>query len=500
MKNDQNTPSEAPDAHEFREVRLKKVAELREKGVNPYPYTFAVTAKAADLEGQYKDLADGDVTEDKVAVAGRIMSIRNSGMFIDLQDTSGRIQVFSHKQDLNEAQLEVVKLLDKGDIIGVNGYIRRTPRGELTINATEVTILTKALATLPDNYHGLKDIEQRYRQRWVDLTINKESQEALLQRCKIVQLLRDYFVKAGWLEVETPMLHPIPGGTTAKPFVTHHEALDQEMFMRIAPELYLKKLIAGGLADKIFEVNRCFRNEGISIKHNPEFTTVEAYWAYMNYEAAIQFVEDIIISICQELHGTTKITYGDKDIDFAGPWPRKSMADLVKEKTGVDFMAMSSDQEAIKAAKDLGVKPPKAANWGKVLEEVFSELVEDTLIQPVHVIHHPKQISPLAKACPDDPRVAERFESYVNGWEITNGFSELSDPVEQAQCFQDQVAERDAGDEEAMYYDQSFIDALEHGLPPTAGFAIGMDRLSMLLTNSPSIRDVILFPTLRRKD
>lgn len=494
-------PSDTPpSAHEYRAIRLEKVAELREKGVNPYPYSFEVTHQALELKETYKNLKEGEATQDVVSLAGRIMSIRNSGMFIDLMDTTGRIQVFCHKQDLSPQQLEIIALLDKGDMIGARGIIRRTPRGELTINAQDVVVLCKALQTLPDTYHGLKDIEQRYRERWVDVIINDRSRETLRLRSRIVTLIREYLTTRGWLEVETPMLHPIPGGTTAKPFTTTHNALEQEMFLRIAPELYLKKLIVSGIADKVFEMNRNFRNEGISIKHNPEFTMLEGYQAYGDYEDMMTLSQEMIASVVKTLYGKTALEFGEKIIDFKAPFARKTMCGSIAEVTGIDFMTIDCAEDAVKAAEKLGITGLKGASWGKVVEFVFAEKVEETLIQPTHITDYPKDISPLAKTHRHNPRLAERFETFCNGWEICNAFSELSDPVEQADRFRDQVKQREKGDEEAMLFDQSYIDALEVGLPPTGGFGIGIDRLVMLLTNSPSIRDVILFPTLRRKD
>lgn len=503
--------SPAPAAHEFREIRLSKAESLRELGVDPYPHEFRPSHQAGALQETHKDLPDGKATEESVQVAGRIMSLRNNGMFIDLKDThpqknnldGGNIQIFCHKQDLSETQLEVVGLLDIGDMIGATGYVRRTPRGELTINATDVQVLAKAIQPLPEKFHGLHDVETRYRHRYLDLIMNDDARQVLIQRSQIVQAIRDYFIGLGFLEVETPMLHPIPGGAIAKPFKTHHNALEQDMYLRIAPELYLKMLIAGGLSDKVFEINRCFRNEGISIKHNPEFTTIEAYQAYADYGDMMALTENTVAHVAQSVLGTTKFTFGDGDdqreLDVTPPWPRKRMVDLVSEATGVDFMTIESDKDAVAAAKKIGVELPAKTVWGKVVEEVFEAKVEDTLIQPTHVTDHPRDISPLAKVHRSEPRLAERFESFVNGWEIANAFSELTDPVDQRRMFEQQAAARDGGDEEAMYVDENYLKALEHGLPPTGGWGLGIDRLAMLITNSPSIRDVILFPTLRRE-
>jgi len=483
----------------LRAIRLEKVAELRKLGVEPYPYSFAVTDGAATLAERYRLLPTGTETEDTAAVAGRIRAYRNNGMFIDLHDATGKIQVFCHKDFLPSSLLAIVKLLDLGDLIGVEGLVRRTPRGELTINARSVTVLAKALLPLPEKYHGLADIETRYRQRYVDLIVNEESRETLRRRSRIIAVFRRLLDERGFLEVETPMLHTIPGGASAKPFVTHHNALDMDLYLRIAPELHLKRLLVGGLSDKLFEINRCFRNEGISPRHNPEFTTLELYQAYVDYAAMMAITEDLIAGVAREVAGGTRLTYGDREIELRPPWPRKTMAELVHERTDVDFMNVTDDAEARRRARELGAEVHESSGWGRALEAVFGLRVEATLIAPTHVTGFPREISPLAKGDRHDPRLTERFETYINGWEVANAFSEINDPVDQRQRFEAQMRERERGDEEAQRLDADFITALEHGMPPAGGLGIGIDRLAMILTDSPSIRDVIAFPTMRPK-
>ncbi|MEK6733545.1 MAG: lysine--tRNA ligase [Pseudomonadota bacterium] len=488
------------ETSDYRKIRLNKLEMVRELGINPYPSDFRKNAKSNELAKKYVNLEAGEKTEDTYTVAGRIMSIRNDGMFIDLHDDGGKIQVFSHKNNLNEVQQSLLKTFDLGDIIGVKGKIRSTPRGELTIDSVELYLLSKSLLTLPEKYHGLHDVETRYRQRYVDLIVNEKSREVLRKRSEIISALRNFLIDQGYLEVETPMLHPIPGGAIAKPFVTHHNTLDMELYLRIAPELYLKKLLVGGLSEKLFEINRCFRNEGISTRHNPEFTSVEIYCAFVSFEEMIKLTEDTINYIIKKINQDSIITYGDKEINFTSPWKRASMSDLVLEATGVDFMKIHSDEEAHEVTNKLGVKVEANFGWGKVLEAVFAEKVEHTLIDPIHITHLPTEISPLAKVCEHDTRITERFETYINGWEIANGFSELNDPIDQYQRFEHQDKVRESGDEEAHRIDHDFITALEYAMPPAGGLGIGIDRLVMILTDSISIREVIAFPTLRLKD
>jgi len=498
MTQEQN--HEASSAGEqIRQIRIQKLADLADNGVNPYPYVFNKTADAAELQEKYKDIEAGVETEDEYSVAGRVMAVRNSGMFIDLMDSSGKIQIFSHKQNLSEDQLKILKLIDIGDIVGFVGTIRRTPRGELSIKATSLTMLSKSLLPLPEKFHGLTDVETRYRQRYVDMIVNEDVRKTFRTRSLIIQKIREFLTKRGFLEVETPMLHPQAGGANARPFVTHHNTLDMDMFLRIAPELYLKRLMVGGVSEKIFEINRSFRNEGIDVRHNPEFTMMELYQAYVDYNEMMTLTETLVSTVAQEVLGTMKIKYGDNEIDLTPPWDRKTMIGAIKEKTGIDFATCFTVEDAKAKAKSLGIDPEDCDNWGKVIDLIFEEKVEPTLIQPVHIIDYPRDISPLAKVHRDNDRLTERFETRVNGWEIANAFSELTDPIDQRMRFEAQMQAKANGDDEAMPIDEDYICALEHGAPPMGGLGLGIDRLVMLLTNSPSIRDVIAFPTLKKR-
>jgi lysyl-tRNA synthetase, class II len=480
----------------LRAVRLAKLDGLRALGIDPYPYAFGRSREAVELERLYGDLPAGEETNDEVCIAGRIRAIRNSGMFIDLHDASGKIQIFNHQNLLSDRNREVLRLLDIGDLIGVKGVVRRTRRGELTVNAETLSVLAKTLRPLPEKFHGLADVELRYRQRYLDLIMNPESRETLRRRSRIIAALRGHLLANGYLEVETPMLHTIPGGASAKPFVTHHNALDIDLYLRVAPELHLKRLVVGGLADKVFEINRCFRNEGLSPRHNPEFTSLEVYEAYVDYTAMMRLTEVLIAGAAETVLGSLRIGYGGTEIDLSPPWPRRGMAELVHEATGVDFLALSAEA-ARAAASALGLALTGGENWGQALEAVFAARVEHSLIAPIHVTGFPRDISPLAKADRTDPRLAERFETYIYGWEIANAFSELTDPQDQRAQFAAQMQARAAGDDEAQPLDEDYVTALEYGLPPCGGLGVGIDRLVMLLTDSPSIRDVIAFPTLR---
>lgn len=481
-----------------RESKINKMHALQEMGVDNYPYSYQITAHAADLQTKHKDLPDGESTSDTVQIAGRIMAYRNNGMFIDLKDHTGRIQIFSHKDNLNEDALKTIALFDIGDIIGVEGIVRRTPRGELTINANVVTLLSKSIQPYPEKYHGLADQELRYRRRYLDLIMTNDSKETLIKRSQIISTMRQVLSGKGFLEVETPLLQTLASGASAKPFVTHHNTLDMSLFLRIAPELYLKRLIVGQISDKVFEIGRNFRNEGISPRHNPEFTMMELYQAYADYSDIMELTEDVICEcVAAAGHPNDLVEFDGNTIDFSRPWKKASMTDLVAEKTGINFLEITDTQEAYEAAKSAGIEVATDMNWGQIVEAAFEEKVEKTLINPTHVTDMPKDISPLAKAHRENPLLTERFETFVNGWEVANAFSELNDPFDQAERFEEQVKLREAGDEEAQAFDQDFIDALEHGMPPTGGLGIGVDRLVMLLTNSTSIRDVIAFPTLR---
>lgn len=490
------TPQAATDSNALIDAKIENLKQLQLRGVNPWPYRFDVTAYAADLQKKYASLINGQETQDVVSVAGRIMSHRNSGMFIDLRDSTGKIQIFSHKDHVPADLLEQMAYYDIGDIIGVTGLVRRTPRGELTVNTQKVEMLGKSVRPLPEKYHGIHDTEIKYRQRYLDLIMNEQSRETFRKRSAIITFIRQLLSAENFMEVETPMLHTIPGGASAKPFVTHHNALDMKLYLRIAPELHLKRLIVGGF-DRVFEINRCFRNEGISVKHNPEFTSVEIYQAFADYGDMMALTERIIEGACKAVNGDTKVKFGENEIDFKAPWPRKTMVELVKEKTGFDFTTLPDAGEAMKKADSFGVHIKPGSNWGEVVEAVFAEKVEAELIQPIHIVDLPKDISPLAKVHRAHSHLTERFESYVNGWEVANAFSELSDPFDQLSRFKAQMQAREMGNEEAQMLDEDYVECLEYGMPPTGGLGIGIDRMVMLLTNSQSIRDVIAFPTLR---
>ncbi len=482
-----------------RDSRLAKLKTLQEHGYNPYPYRFRPDSYAADLQEKYKDLAAGAETEDEVVVAGRAMAVRNSGMFIDLKDSTGKIQIFCHKNNLDEENLARLKCLDVGDIIGIKGFIRRTPRGELSIAAKSFDIIAKSLQPLPEKFHGLTDTEARYRQRYVDFIMNDDSRKIFETRCKITSAVRHYFEQHGFLEVETPMLHPIMGGANAKPFITHHNKLDMDLYLRIAPELYLKKLVVGGF-DRVFEIGRNFRNEGIDKTHNPEFTGLEAYQAYADYNDMAELIPDLMAFVAKEVLGTTVINFRGNEIDLSKPFAKKSMIDLVKEYTGADFMQANTLEEAQDLAKSVGVDASDCISWGKVISEVFDAKVEANLIQPILVMDMPRDISPLAKTHRSNPRLVEHFDAYVCGMEMGCAYSELSNPLEQRERFEAQCADREKGDDEAQMLDEDFINALENGFPPCGGMGMGIDRLAILLTNAETIRDVIAFPTLRNKD
>ena len=484
---------------QIRQTRIQKLTDLADRGINPYPYKFVKTASASELQEKYKDLPAGEETSDICSVAGRVLAIRNTGMFIDLLDDTGKIQIFSHKENLSEEQLKLLKLIDIGDIVGFTGTIRRTPRGELSIKSTDLKLLSKALLPLPEKHHGLTDVEIRYRQRYVDLIVNENVRETFKKRSLIIQKIREYLAKENFLEVETPILQTMASGANARPFKTFHNALEMDLTLRIALELYLKRLIVGGVSERVFEIGKCFRNEGIDTRHNPEFTMLELYQAYADYNDMMTLTENMVAWVAQEVLGTMKIQYGENEIDLTPPWDRKTMLGSIKDATGVDFMEIFSAQQAIETARKLQVTVEDGMNWGQVVDAVFEEKVEPSLIQPCHIIDYPREISPLAKIHRNNDRLTERFETRVNGWEIANAFSELTDPIDQRMRFEAQAKAKAEGDEEAMDIDEDFINALEYGMPPTGGMGMGIDRLVMLLTNSPSIRDVIAFPTMKNK-
>lgn len=478
--------------------RARKLEALADS-FNLYPARCRRSHTSLNLAQKYDNIEAGTATQDKASIAGRIMAIRNSGLFIDIRDESGKFQIFCDAKALSTQAALVHANLDLGDWISASGTVRRTRRGELTLDAQELTLLAKCFHPLPDKFHGIKDPEARYRQRYVDLIANDKARETFRHRARIISFIRRFLEDADFLEVETPMLHPIAGGAIAKPFETHHNALDRSLFLRIAPELYLKRLVIGGF-EKVFELNRCFRNEGLSPRHNPEFTSIEVYEAFADFETMMTLTENLVSGAAKMLFGTPKVTYNNTEIDFTTPWPRKTMAALVKEYTNVDFMALKSIQDVQKAAKEHKLEIPDHHGWGRILEAFFETFVEKKLIQPIHVTHFPTEISPLAKQCEDNPLLTERFESYVNGWEIANGFSELNDPKEQAARFEEQASAAASGEDETHEVDHDYVKALEYGLPPTGGLGIGIDRLVMLLTDNSSIREVIAFPTLKDKN
>jgi len=489
----------ANETNIHRESRLNKLKALQEMNYNPYPYKFVPTTYAAELHEKYKDLEAGVDTEDRVTIAGRAMAVRNSGMFVDIKDKSGKIQAFCYKKILPENDMAILKCVDVGDMVGVTGFVRRTPRGELTIAAEKFDIIAKSLQTLPEKFHGLTDVDARYRQRYVDYIMNDDSKEIFRKRCQITSAIRRFFEQNEFLEVETPMLHPIMGGANAKPFVTHHNALDMDLFLRIAPELYLKKLVVGGF-DRVFEIGRNFRNEGIDKNHNPEFTGLEAYQAYADYNDMADLIEKLLRFIATEVLGTSKIMIGEREIDLSKPFKRVSIIDLIKEKTGIDLLQAETLTAAQEMAKSIGVDASACSCWGKVVQEVFDERVESSLIEPTFVMDMPRDVSPLAKTHRINPRLVEHFDAYLGTIEIGCAYSELSNPLEQRERFEAEVAARENGDEEAQMLDEDFINALENGFPPSGGMGMGIDRVTMLLTGAETIRDVIAFPTLKKKD
>ncbi|WP_405098293.1 lysine--tRNA ligase [Oceanobacillus sp. FSL H7-0719] len=484
------------------QVRRDKLQDLYAKGLDPFGGKFERTHLANEIVEKYAESTKEELEEEnmQVTIAGRIMTKRVKGKagFTHIQDMSGQIQIYVRKDAIGDDEYEIFKSLDLGDIIGVTGTVFRTNMGELSVKASEAQLMTKSLRPLPEKYHGLKDVEQRYRQRYLDLITNLDSRETFIKRSKIIQTMREYLNKQGFLEVETPTMHSIPGGAAARPFITHHNALDIELYMRIAIELHLKRLVVGGM-EKVYEIGRVFRNEGVSTRHNPEFTMIELYEAYADYKDIMALTENLIAYIAEEVLGTTSITYGDYEIDLKPEWKRLHMADAVKEATGVDFWQQLNDEEARALAKEHGVEITDSMTFGHVLNEFFEQKVEDTLIQPTFIYGHPVEVSPLAKTNKEDGRFTDRFELFIVGREHANAFSELNDPIEQRKRFESQVAERDAGNDEAHLMDEDFLEALDYGLPPTGGLGIGIDRLVMLLTNAPSIRDVLLFPQMRNK-
>lgn len=498
--NNQTAADQSKDENKLVAERRQKLAALREAG-NPFPNDFRRDSLAADLHAAHsekdREVLEGEAVE--VRVAGRVMAKRVMGKasFITIQDQSGRIQLYLQRDALGTDLYQAFKGWDVGDIVGASGTLFITQKGELTVKAGELRLLTKSLQPLPEKWHGLTDMEQRYRQRYVDLIVNQEVRDAFRMRSQIIRYIRTTFDSKGFLEVETPMMQAIPGGASARPFTTHHNALDMQLYLRIAPELYLKRLVVGGM-ESVYEINRNFRNEGLSTRHNPEFTMLEFYQAYADYNDLMDLTEELMRGIAVEVLGTSKVPYQGMEFDFGVPFKRISMEGSLAEKKPEYDAAKLRDRDYLAGlceAEGIAIKP--SFGWGKLLTELFEKFVEEELIQPTFIIDYPAEISPLARRNDNDSEITDRFEFFVGGRELANGFSELNDAEDQAERFKAQVASKDAGDDEAMFYDADYIRALEYGLPPTAGEGIGIDRLVMLFTDSASIRDVLLFPLMR---
>lgn len=488
------------EVNELIRERIKKLKTLRDVGIDPYGAPFDVKDRVADILNKYGNTIREELEtgSENYTIAGRIVAFRDFGKaaFAHVQDSSGKIQVYFRK-DVIGGGYDILKNFDIGDIVGLKGKLFRTKTNELTIEVKEFVLLCKSLRPLPEKWHGLRDIEIRYRQRYVDLIVNPHIKELFLKRSRVIKAIRDFFNERGFVEVETPMMHQIPGGATARPFKTHHKALGIDLYLRIAPEIYLKKLLVGGY-EKIYEINKNFRNEGTSTKHNPEFTMLEFYIAYVDYRYLMEFTEELITYLCKEIVGDLRVPYGESEgiIDFTLPWPRLSMLDAL-EQQGVDPVIFKDIEKAREFAIKNNIDIDKRVTRGKILDEIFKKKVEPKLIQPVFIVDYPVELSPLAKRKKEEPEFVERFELFIGGREIANAFSELNDPADQRQRFLEQVEARNMGDEEANLMDDDFIRALEYGMPPAAGEGIGVDRLLMILTNSPSIRDIILFPQLK---
>ena len=496
-KDQQNVIDNQEDLTEVLRVRREKLAKLQEMGRDPFVQSrYDRTNYSMDIKNNFEEM-EGKV----VKIAGRIMSKRLQGKagFIDIQDQEGRIQCYVRKDRIGEEEYDLFKTYDIGDIIGLEGEVFKTKKEEISVKANAVVLLSKSLQVLPEKYHGLKDVDLRYRQRYVDLIVNPEVKQAFLTRTKALKALRSYLDDRGFLEVETPILNTIAGGANARPFITHHNTLDIPMYLRIANELYLKRLIVGGF-DKVYEMGRMFRNEGMDVNHNPEYTAMELYQAYADYEDMMKITEELISHMAEVATGSTVVNYQGTEIDFKPPWRRMTMIECVKEYTGVDFDTIETDEEALAIAREKGIEITPGMRRGEVINAFFEEFGEDKLIQPTFITHHPVEVSPLAKRNAEDPRKTDRFEAFANKWELANAFSELNDPIDQKGRFMDQLRKKELGDDEACDMDEDFINALEVGLPPTGGLGIGIDRVMMLLTNSASIRDVILFPTMKPID
>ncbi len=496
MSEQDNGANASQDENKLIAERRAKLDALREVGV-AFPNDFRRTAEAADLNARYGDQTKEalEAANEVYSVAGRL--VRNRGAFLLMQDGSDAIQLYVNRKALDEDTLASIKSWDLGDIVAATGPIHKSGKGDLYINMESARLLTKALRPLPDKYHGLADQEMRYRQRYVDLIVSEESRQVFRTRSRIIEFIRNYMSGRDFMEVETPMMQPIPGGATARPFVTHHNALDLDMYLRIAPELYLKRLVVGGF-ERVFEINRSFRNEGLSTRHNPEFTMLEFYWAYAAYEDAMNLTEDMLRELTREVLGSTVVEYQGSTYDFAQPFARMTVFDSILHfNPDITAQQLGDEAAARDIASGLGIELKPGWGLGKVQIEIFEKTVEHRLDQPTFITAYPTEVSPLSRRSDDDPFVTDRFEFFVGGRELANGFSELNDPEDQAERFLAQVAEKDAGDDEAMHYDHDYIRALEYGLPPTVGEGIGIDRLVMLFTNAASIRDVLLFPHMR---
>lgn len=486
--------SQVENLSEVLQVRRDKLSELQKMGRDPFKISkYDVTHHSNEVIDQYDSL-EGQ----RVSLAGRIMSKRIMGKasFMHLQDQNGRIQAYVKRDDIGTDEYKLFKTYDIGDIVGIEGFVFKTKTEEVSVHVEKLVLLSKSLQVLPEKYHGLKDVDLRYRQRYVDLIVNPEVKDAFLTRTKALKALRSYLDERGFLEVETPILNTIAGGANARPFITHHNTLDIPMYLRIANELYLKRLIVGGF-DKVYEMGRMFRNEGMDMKHNPEYTAIELYQAYADYKDMMDITENVISHMAEVATGSMKINYQGTEIDFTPPWKRMTMEECVKEYAGVDFSEINTDEEALAIAREKGIEITPGMRRGEVINAFFEEFGEDKLIQPTFITHHPVEVSPLAKRNVEDPRRTDRFEAFANKWELANAFSELNDPIDQRGRFEDQVRKRELGDDEACEMDEDFINALEVGLPPTGGLGIGIDRVIMLLTDSTTIRDVLLFPTMK---
>lgn len=493
----QENSEDINDLNEILKVRRTKLQELQQNGKDPFKIIkYDVTNNAKEIIDNFEAMENSTVS-----VAGRLMSKRGMGKasFCDLQDRDGKIQLYVKIDDVGVEIYEDFKKFDIGDIVGVKGIVFKTHKGEISIKTTHITLLSKSLQPLPEKWHGLKDVDLRYRQRYVDLIINPDVRNTFIVRSKILKGIRKFLDDRGFLEVDTPILNTIPGGATAKPFITHHNTLGIDLYLRIAPELYLKRLIVGGL-EKVYEMGRMFRNEGMSIKHNPEFTMMEVYEAYTDYKGMMELTETLVSTVALDVLGTTKINYQGQEIDLTPPWNRMTMREAVLKSSGVDFDTINSDEEARSIAREKKLRVKDKMSKGEIMSLMFEELAEGQLIQPTFIMDYPVEISPLTKRKPDRPELTERFELFITGREMANAYSELNDPIDQKERFNQQVIKREAGDDEANMMDDDFVNALEYGMPPTGGLGIGIDRLIMLLTDSYSIRDILLFPTMKPKE